>query len=140
MFGKELTGVVPWIANVNKVTEKVSVFAHCTIAPTLVKNYQITTHYETGLGTAIQGEFISDLVTIFRFDNLLSKMFVTKAEVIGRPKSESACRTQIEVKLPNSAVKLLKETPLGNHHLILPGNHIDKLNLACKILDIAVVF
>lgn len=139
MLCKELTGIVPWIANINKVSEEVCMFSHCTIAPGLVSGFSVTTHFETGHGTAIEGNFKSDLITIFRFNNKLSKAFIATANITGRPKSPTACRTQIEVKLTGNEVKLLRENPLGNHHLIFPGDCKKIMHLACKVLGIEVM-
>lgn len=139
MLCKELTGIIPWIANINKATEEVCMFSHCTIAPGLVKDFSIKTHFETGQGTAIEGDFKGDLITIFRFDNKLSKAFIATTTISGRPKLRTACRTQIEVKLTENEVRLLRESPLGNHHLIFPGDYIKLLRLACMILGIDVL-
>ncbi len=139
MLCKELTGIIPWIANINKATDEVCMFSHCTIAPGLVSGFTVKTHFETGQGTAIEGDFKGDLVTIFRFDNKLSKAFIATANISGRPKSASACRTQIEVKLTENEVKLLRDSPLGNHHLIFPGDCKKILNFACLLLGIEVL-
>jgi L-fucose isomerase-like protein len=138
MLCKELTGIVPWIANVNKVTESVCIFSHCTIAPDLITDLKVKTHFETGKGTAIEGNFKNDIITIFRINNSLNTAFIATATVSGRPKLPTACRTQIEVKLTAKEVKLLREKPLGNHHLILPGDHVKLLQSACLILGIRV--
>ena len=139
MLCKELTGISPWIANINKATNDVCMFSHCTIAPGLVSDFSVKTHFETGKGTAIEGNFKGDLITIFRFDNKLSKAFIATASISGRPKSASACRTQIEVKLTENEVKLLRNSPLGNHHLIFPGDCKQLLHLACLLLGIEVL-
>lgn len=138
MLCRELTGIIPWIANINKVSDEGCLFSHCTIAPGLVSGFTVKTHFETGVGTAIEGDFTADLVTIFRFDNKLSKAFIATANVSGRPKSATACRTQIEVKLMPNEVKLLRKSPLGNHHLIFPGDCKSLLNTACTVLGIEV--
>jgi L-fucose isomerase-like protein len=138
MVAKEVTGIIPWMANTVKVAEEKSLFAHCTIAPNLLTDSAITTHFETGIGTAVQGNFKSDEITLFRFDNMLSKAFVSSGKIVNRPKYETACRTQIEVKLPSSSVRFLRKTPLGNHHLVLPGNHIKTITLACNILGMEI--
>ncbi|MDY0282542.1 MAG: hypothetical protein RBR35_18550 [Salinivirgaceae bacterium] len=139
MLCKELTGVIPWIANVNKVTNKICQFSHCTIGLDMVTDYTVETHFETGEGTAIQGDFKGDTITIFRFDNEFKKAFIATTNIIGRPKSESACRTQIEVTLTENEVKLLKNKPLGNHHLIYPGDCNAILQSACSLMGIEVL-
>jgi len=139
MLCKELTGISPWIANINKVTDEVCMFSHCTIAPGLVSDFSVKTHFETGKGTAIEGNFKGDLITIFRFDNKLNKAFIATTNISGRPKSATACRTQIEVKLTENEVKLLLDSPLGNHHLIYPGDCKQLLNMACLLLGIEVL-
>ena len=139
MLCKELTGISPWIANINKVTDVVCIFSHCTISPGLVSDFSVTTHFETGKGTAMEGNFKADLITIFRFDNTLSKAFIAASTIIGRPKSEHACRTQIEVKLTENEVNLLRNSPLGNHHLIFPGDCKSLLHMACLLLGIDVL-
>ena len=139
MLCKELTGTIPWIANINKVSKDVCMFSHCTIAPALVSEYSIKTHFESGEGTALEGHFKEDLATIFRFDQKLEKAFITSAQITGRPKSEAACRTQIEAKLSESDVKCLKQNPLGNHHLIFPGDCTSQIRLACMFLGMEVI-
>jgi len=136
MLGKELTGTVPWIANLNRVSETGCLLSHCTIAPGLVDNLAVRTHYETGEGTAIQGRFRSDRVTIFRLDNHLRKAFIASGTVTDRPREESACRTQIEVKLAPEDVRLLREQPLGNHHLVFPFDCVRLLEVGCWLVDI----
>ena len=109
-------------------------FAHCTISPALLTDYTIRTHFETGKGTAIQGNFRAEEVTVLRLNNTLDKAFITPGKVLQRPKYDNACRTQLEVKLPPSAVQALREDPLGNHQLLLPNDHTEILSLACRML------
>lgn len=139
MLCKELTGTIPWIANINKVTNDLCMFSHCTIAPALVTDYTIKTHFESGEGTAMEGYFKEDSVTIFRFDQKLEKAFIASAFITGRPKSEAACRTQIEAKLSESDVKCLNQNPLGNHHLVFPGDCTSQMRLACMLLGMEVI-
>ncbi len=136
MLAKEVTGIVPWIANTVKVSPDAALFAHCTAAPTLLTEHTVTTHFETGKGTAIQGRWATDNITIFRLNNTLNNAFIAPGKVLQRPRHAEACRTQIEVKLPESAVYSLRENPLGNHHLILPHDYTATLSLACHVLGI----
>jgi L-fucose isomerase-like protein len=139
MLVRELTGTVPWIANINEVSETGCLFSHCTIAPQLVDDLTVKTHYETNEGTAIQGRFRSEEVTVFRIDQSINRAFIASGIVTDRPRSHSACRTQITVQLPPSPLALLREDPLGNHHLILPGDHGGLLRSACWLADIKVM-
>ena len=139
ILAKALTGQVPWMANVAKIGYEKCLLAHCTISPDLVSEFEIKTHYETGIGTAIQGNYLSDKITVFRLDETVSRIFITEGTILDRPKYTSACRTQIEVKFPQNAVDSLRDDPLGNHHLILPGNHEDILLLASRILNLEPV-
>lgn len=139
MIAKEVTGIIPWMANTVKVDAESAKFAHCTAPTNLLSGFKIETHYETGLGTAIKGSFGSDEVTIFRIDSVIEKAFLTRGTIISRPESKDACRTQIEVKISQNAAALLKNKPLGNHHLIIPGNQIQKLKMFCKIKNIRIL-
>lgn len=139
MFAKEVFKTVPWMANVAKISNDSVLLAHCTIGKNLLSNYQVTTHFETGLGTAIQGVYRHDEITIFRFNSALNKAFVSSGKVLNRPNYTTACRTQIEVELPIEKIQSLKTNPLGNHHLILAGNQVEKLKIACSMLNIDII-
>lgn len=141
IIGKELTGQIPWMANLITLNlNKNSVFlAHCTIGTNMVSDYNITTHFETNTGNAVQGKFLGDEVTIFRFDKNLEKAFISYGKVIDRPDKNDACRTQIEVELTENAIESLKHNPLGNHHLVLAGKHTDILSFFCKMTMIEII-
>ncbi len=136
MLVRALTGLVPWIANTVHVGDSHAIFAHCTAPLNLLRDFSIVTHFETGQGTAIRGQWEADDVLLFRLDATLTKAFLTRAEVLERPQLTQACRTQIEVALRPDAATALRERPLGNHHLILPADYADVLNLACRVLGL----
>ena len=136
IIAKELTGQIPWMANLAALDDDKIFFAHCTIATDLVSDYKINTHFETNEGTAVQGQFNYEKVTIFRLSNDLTKAFLSSGRIVERPEREDSCRTQIKVEIPTTDINKLKENPLGNHHLILPGDHIDLLNYFCKLTGI----
>lgn len=136
MFVQSVTGKIPWMANAASITSDRSLFAHCTIAPNLVENAQIMTHFETDKGTALRGDFIGNEITIFRLNAEINEAFISKASIVNRPKYSDACRTQIEVVLPDEAVSFLKESPLGNHHLVIPGDTTEAITMACRLKNI----
>lgn len=135
----ELLGMIPWMANLVAVNASDVIFAHCTINTKLVSNYAINTHFESNEGTAIQGKFKAKEATIFRLNNKLDRAFVSHGKVSEMPFREDACRTQTKIEIPGQDAVLLKEKPLGNHHIIIPGNHVAFLIFLMKMLEIELV-
>jgi L-fucose isomerase-like protein len=136
MIGKAITGMVPWMANVAAIDNNAVLLAHCTAPTNLLSGFTIDTHYETGEGTAIKGMFRGDEVTVFRLGSTLENIFLSLGHVMERPQNSWACRTQIRVEMPEEAIVSLKNSPLGNHHLVLPGNQYDTLKKASEILNL----
>lgn len=136
---KELTGQIPWMANLAALEDDKIFFAHCTIATDLVTDYTINTHFETNQGTAVQGQFKSENATVFRLNNQLNKAFLSFGRIVERPNREDSCRTQIKIEIPMDDIQKLKDNPLGNHHLILPGDHVELLQYFCKLTGIEIV-
>jgi len=135
----ELTGQVPWMANIASIEEEKIFFAHCTIATDLISDYKINTHFETNEGTAVQGKFKAESATVFRLNNELSKAFISYGKIVERPEREDSCRTQIKIELPKEDILKLKENPLGNHHLLIPGNQVELLNYFCRLTGIEII-
>ncbi len=133
---KELTEQIPWMANIAALEEDKIFFAHCTIATNLVSEYKINTHFETNEGTAVQGKFKAEDATVFRLNNDLSKAFLSYGNIVERPEREDSCRTQIKIEVPTTDISKLKENPLGNHHLLIPGDHVELLKYFCKLTGI----
>lgn len=139
MLARELCDVVPWMANTVGVNNKLGLFAHCAVPLNLVKDVALDTHFETNEGLAVQGHLNAKEVTIFRLENTLNRIFITRAVVKRIPKIKSACRTQVEVALSDSAINYFRNDPFGNHHLLIPGNHVQRLKLAASALKMIVV-
>ncbi len=139
MAGQEATGIVPWMANTTRLTEKTLILSHCTIAFDLVSDIKLPTHFETDNSLAIDGQMTATEVTIFRFSESLDRVFIAEGRVAGRPRLPDACRTQVEIELPGSKLKLLREKPLGNHLLVLPGRYADLLELTFRYRGFKVV-
>jgi L-fucose isomerase-like protein len=131
MTGQAATGIVPWMANTTRLTEKTLILSHCTIAFDLVSDIKLPTHFETDSSLAINGQLTATEVTLFRFSENLDRAFIAEGRVVSRPRLANACRTQIETELPENMLKVLKEKPLGNHLLVLPGKQAGLLRLAC---------
>lgn len=139
MVCKALTGKVPWMANTTRMTERTLILSHCTAPFDIVSDVELPSHYETGWSLAIDGLITAEEVTLFRFSDTLDRVFIAEGKVIGRPRLSDACRTQVEIALPDESVSVLKERPLGNHLLMLAGNHSDLLQIACRYRGIRIV-
>jgi L-fucose isomerase-like protein len=136
MIAKELTGALPWMANIAGISGNDVLFAHCTAPTSVLSEYHINTHFETGKGTAIHGRYKEREVSIFRLNNSLDKVFHAYGEVVDGIYHKNACRTQLHVVLDETTIDEIKSRPLGNHHLILAGDHREKLGLLKEILNI----
>jgi L-fucose isomerase-like protein len=139
MAGQAATGIVPWMANTTRLTEKTLILSHCTISFDLVSDIKLPTHFETDNSLAIDGQMTAKEVTIFRFSEKLDRVFIAEGRVAGRPRLPDACRTQLEIELTENKLKTLRETPLGNHLLVLPGRHAGLIELACRYRGIREV-
>ncbi|HBN07831.1 MAG TPA: hypothetical protein DD435_03990 [Cyanobacteria bacterium UBA8530] len=121
MLGQELSGEIPFMANVARAGAAEVMFTHCTIAPSLTLRYRLRTHFESNLGIGIEGEYASSEVTVSRLGEN-NRFFVQTGKVLPSPPEEDLCRTQIRVKMDFS---YFFEHPLGNHHIVWPGDHRD---------------
>lgn len=134
MLLKDITGNMPWMANLASVQNNSLLFAHCTAPLNQLTDISIPTHFETGKSAAVQGLLNMDEVTVFRLNASLDKVFISEGCIVAKPVHDFACRTQVEIELPESDHHLLRDHPLGNHHLIIPGKHKDSLSLQCQYL------
>lgn len=98
------------------------VIAHCTIPTKMLTQYKLNTHFESGIGVAVQGNLKTSDVTIFRLSSNLKDYFVTEGKIVRNLHENSLCRTQIEIKCKDS-LKCLLSKPCGNHHIVFYGRH-----------------
>jgi L-fucose isomerase-like protein len=136
---KELVGVVPWMVNVAHASRNQLLLAHCTVPANLLRSFTLDTHFETNKGLAIDGDFKADEVTVFRLDNTLTKAYIGNGRIINSSKHKNACRTQIVLEIDPKDGDYFLNYPLGNHHLVIPGNHSTELELAMRILRMELV-
>jgi L-fucose isomerase-like protein len=139
MLLKAVTGSVPWMANTTGIYGNRLLLSHCTVAFNLVNHVDLATHYETDLSLAVKGIVSASEVTLFRFSGSLDKAFIAEGRVTSHPDLKNACRTQVEIELPATAVALLRNQPLGNHLIMAPGNYAEILRLACRYKGILVI-
>ncbi len=125
LLAKTLTGLPSFMANVTDVDEDAGTvtFSHCTIATSLTNSYDLMTHFETGQSVGIRGRIDNQPVTVFKVHgDDLSRYWVANGHVQANLERESACRTQVLVKMDRDVSYFLRSS-LANHHIIIPGDH-----------------
>ena len=121
-----VTGQASWIANpaTIDVAGNRMVLAHCTVAPSLVEDVELHTHFESGLGIGLRGRFTPGPVTLLRLGGReLERCWIAEAEIEDAGDAPDLCRTQVTVRLAGANVGTLLDDPLGNHLVMLHGHH-----------------
>lgn len=125
LMTKELTHTSGFIANptfINEKNNEISL-AHCTISPSMTENFTLRPYEDTGVGISVQGTMAKGEVTLFKCGGeCLDEYFVSSGTLTDNVDDPGAHRTQIKVKL-NEPVSYFLKNPLGNHHIIIRGNH-----------------
>jgi len=125
-LAKRLCGEAAFMANPSQLTDSSSMLAHCTIPLTMCDETIIRTHFESGIGVAIQGLLPLTDYTLFKWGGpQLDRYFVTEAKAIETPYSDHFCRTQITLDV-NLKPYLLQHS-IGNHHVIIRGRHAETI-------------
>lgn len=139
-FANLLTGEIPFMANPSSIDKNKNtiIFAHCTVPTRAVKNYVLRSHFESGIGVGIGGEFDKGPVTILKFGGEdLSKISFAEGRILDNPQSEFRCRTQIEVFLEKDVEDFVSST-LGNHQIIISGDYVDYIKDLIYFKNISV--
>jgi L-fucose isomerase-like protein len=125
-----LSGESAWMANPSRmgVDEESSrgeiLLAHCTVPRRGLEGYGIRTHFESGLGVGIAGEFRKGDVTLARIGGeSLEKVWIAEGELLESPHEEGLCRTQAVIRLDGESIGKLLGAPLGNHIVVVRGHH-----------------
>jgi L-fucose isomerase-like protein len=129
---KYLTNQTVWMANPARLDEQNNSIwlAHCTVPALMIEKYELRSHFESGLGVGIKGEFAKEKVTLLRLGGKnLDKAWIAEGEIIECGNDENLCRTQAHIKLdlPAKTSDFLN-APLGNHVLMFKGSYADELN------------
>ncbi len=114
------TGHASFQVNLSRIEGDRLLFAHCTVPLSIVRNYCYDTHFESGIGVAIHGELPEGPVTLFKLSPDCRRMLRLEARLVANTYADKLCRTQVVVEAPGAAAYFLR-TPIGNHHIIVPG-------------------
>ncbi len=130
-----ITGEPLFLCNPSRFDTKngYAVFAHCTIPVTMLKDFCFNTHFESGIGVAVQGTFAESDCTIFKCEGDLSRFHAQEGRITDVPFSDMLCRTQIKVMLDDFSYFLTR--PINNHHIICRGKHAAEVEAFFRILE-----
>jgi len=131
VWTKELLGTIPWIANPSRLDESENTLwlAHCTVPRKLTPEYNLRSHFESGIGVGIQGKLPEGPVTLLRIGGKkMDKIWLSEGSILQNGNADNLCRTQAEIRLERGGqVADLLKAPLGNHLIVLIGHHMDRL-------------
>jgi len=110
------------IASVDTDNQVVGI-AHCMCPLSMAMQYTVYTHFESGLGIGISGTFPEGAYTMFRLGGQrLDHLFVREGSLENTEFRNDLCRTQLRLRMTEPIDELL-HSPLGNHHILIPGHH-----------------
>ena len=131
------TGEMTFMANPSKILDNAAhemVFAHCTIAPAMTDRYIVRDHYESLSGVAVEGVFDPMDVTVVKCGGKnMERYFISKARLLECTTNPNMCRTQLHLRLDESLDYFL-ERSIGNHHVIIRGDHKQRLETVLRML------
>ncbi|MCR4622351.1 MAG: hypothetical protein K5663_09765 [Clostridiales bacterium] len=129
-----VTGECAFMCNPSRFDTKAgtAVFAHCTAPTAMLKSFCLNTHFESGIGAAVQGTFGEGDCTIFKCEGDLSRYFAKEGVILDMPFDKMLCRTQIKVGLDDFTYFL--RDPINNHHIICRGRHAAELDTFFRLL------
>ena len=131
------TGEMTFMANPSKILDNAAhemVFAHCTIAPAMTDRYIVRDHYESLSGVAVEGIFDPMEMTVVKCGGRsMERYFISKAQLLECTTNPNMCRTQLHLRL-DEPLDYFLERSIGNHHIIVKGNHVEKLIAVFKQL------
>jgi L-fucose isomerase-like protein len=137
LWAYKLLDKIPWMANPAQIDEAANAMwlAHCTVPRRMVESYCLRSHFESGLGVGIQGMLPTGPVTLLRIGGTkMKQLWLAEGEIVETGEAENLCRTQANVELTHGHVADLLHAPLGNHLVLVPGHHADRLQTWWEML------
>lgn len=139
MVARAVSGKASFMANPSQIQPDMVTFAHCTCPPTILSSFSLDTHFESGKGLAVAGLFAEGEFTICKIDFSGGQYALATGRSQPISLSPSLCRTQIRLQIERAADYFFA-APLGNHHIIMPGNHFQILRRWCEMMQLKPVW
>ena len=132
------TGEMTFMANPSKILDNAAhemVFAHCTIAPAMTDRYIVRDHYESLSGVAVEGIFDPMDMTVVKCGGKgMERYFISRARLLECTTNPNMCRTQLHLRL-DEPLDYFLERSIGNHHVIVRGDYVQRLNAVFRQLS-----
>ena len=100
------------------------VVAHCTLPINMGKDYSLKTHYESGIGVAVDSQLPKQKALMFKIGADLERYFLSEIDILENLSEHDMCRTQIMISLRED-VRYFLNAPCGNHHLIALSRDVE---------------
>lgn len=124
-----LTGEPGFMANPSCMYPETGeiIFAHCTLPLDMPDTYELTTHFESGIGVAVASELAPQIMTVFKCDDKAEHFYVDKAQLLETMHKSDLCRTQMRLRL-EKGTEYFSTGPISNHHIICKGDWAAVIN------------
>ncbi len=125
LLARRVAGADAFMANPSRIDTKDNeiIFAHCTLPMNMAGTNILRSHFESGIGVALQGVLpLGDVTVLKWWGPEMNRHFISRGRLVENLDNPSMCRTQVRLKLDESVEYFLKN-PLGNHHVIILGDH-----------------
>jgi L-fucose isomerase-like protein len=140
LWAYKLLGQTPWMANPAQldVARNTLWLAHCTVPRTIVQDYCLRSHFESGLGVGLQGTLPVGPVTLLRIGGRrMDRLWLAEGDIVQAGFAENLCRTQAEIRLTRGTAGDLLSAPLGNHLVLVQGHHLARLRRWWEMMRVA---
>ena len=119
----ELTGQPVFMANPARLfpEKQEIILAHCILPLNMPEHYQLTTHFESGLGISVAADLPLGACTIFKCKEDFKEYFAASGKILENLHEGCMCRTQIRIQLQESLAYFLTR-PISNHQMICLGD------------------
>ena len=113
-----------FMANPSKIdlANGTMLLAHCTCPINLLTSYKLNTHFESGLGVAIEGVLPQGDIALIKLSNDLSHYALLHGTVVLNKQQVGYCRTQLTVEIEKDELFNYLTIPTGNHLIVTYGN------------------
>ncbi len=140
LLARYLTGLPSFMANPSDmmINDGLVTFAHCTVPLSIVDRFSVRSHFESGTGAGVAGRFREGDFTVLRIGGKgLERVVVFTGTAVGAGDRlrEDLCRTQVTLDIGKSAAARLLQRPLGNHHILVSGDHQARVEAYALLRD-----